>query len=172
MRIIATLTFVLLCVGSAAAEECRKSTITHSKEFEKVKALEGRWEGTMLEGEKSDPVTVTYRTTSGGSAVVETISPGTPHEMVSVYHDEKGGLTMTHYCMLGNQPKLSVRGSRPNGFALTFAQGNTIDPATEDHMHSLEFVFIDERTMVQKWGSMQGGKERDAKTIFKLSRAE
>ena len=33
--------------------------------------------------------------TSGGSALVEKLSPGTPHEMVSVYHDKDGELAMT-----------------------------------------------------------------------------
>ncbi len=156
----------------AHAEECKKPNLEHSKEFEKLKTLQGRWEGSMLEGDKSEAVTVTYHTTSGGSAVVETISPGTEHEMVSVYHDEKGKLTMTHYCMLGNQPKLAVTESRPNEIGLSFADNNSLDPKAEDHMHSLRFVFIDDQTMVQRWGSMQGGKEREAKTIFKLARVK
>jgi hypothetical protein len=44
------------------------------------------------------PVRVEYRVTGAGSAVVETLFPGTPHEMVTVYHARKGVLCMTHYC--------------------------------------------------------------------------
>ena len=39
---------------------------------------------------------------------VEKLMPGTPHEMISTYNDENGGLVMTHYCMLHNQPKLKL----------------------------------------------------------------
>ena len=172
MKAIVAVMLVLLCAGPLVAEECKRDTIEHSKEFQKLRSLEGRWEGSMLEGEKSEAVSVTYHATAGGSAIVETISPGTPHEMVSVYHDERGALTMTHYCMLGNQPKLVATGSKANEIWLEFANNNTLNPKAEDHMHSLQFVFIDENTMVQKWGSMQGGKERDAKTIFKLARVK
>jgi len=44
-------------------------------------ALSGDW--TLNGGDSS--VGVSYHVTAAGSAVVETLFPGTPHEMVSVY---------------------------------------------------------------------------------------
>ena len=55
---------------------------------------------------KEVPVSVTYETSSNGSIVVETLFPGTPHEMVSVYYDENGKFGMTHYCAM-EQPASS-----------------------------------------------------------------
>ena len=172
MKTLLFAALIAVTAGTAFAGEGNAPVTKQSKELEKLKTLEGKWEGKMIEGDKPIDLTVTYHVTSGGSAVVETISPGTPHEMVSVYHDENGKLTMTHYCMLGNQPKLVITESKPNQFDLGFAKNNVINQKAEDHMHSLQMVFIDDNTMVEKWGSMHDGKERDAKTVFKISRVQ
>ena len=56
-----------------------------SAAFARLKALEGEWTGTGgHRGEAKDPTTVLYKVTGAGSAVVETLFPGTPHEMVTV----------------------------------------------------------------------------------------
>jgi len=81
-----------------------------SVELERMKALEGNWavtEKTAEEGSKT--TTIQYKVTSGGTAVTETIDPGTAHEMITVYHDKVGKLTMNHFCMLGNQ-RQKIRG--------------------------------------------------------------
>ena len=85
-----------------------------SKELQKIKALVGTWVGEMDNGKGPMPVEINYKVTAAGSAVVETFHPGTPMEMVTVYHDEKGKLAMTHYCMLGNQPKMKLVDSSEN----------------------------------------------------------
>ena len=134
--------------GIVIAEECKPPPQAHSKEFEKLKSLEGKWEGTTIENGKEENVSVTYHLTSGGSAIIETLFPGTDHEMVSVYHDEGGKLEMTHYCMIGNHPNLALTKSSPTEMTLDFAKNNTINPKKEDHMHSLRLVFIDNDTIV------------------------
>ena len=48
------------------------------------------------------------RTTGGGSAVTETLFPGTAHEMMSVYHMDGDDLVLTHYCAGGNQPRMML----------------------------------------------------------------
>lgn len=157
-------------VSTAYAEECPVPPQKHSVEFERLKALEGKWEGTTLENGKSSPVTVTYHVTAGGSAILETLLPGTPHEMVSVYTDKVGKLSMTHYCMIGNQPQLELVSSSPTEISLSFGKHNSMNPKVEDHMHALRMVFIDDNTLVQNWSGYMNGKEKDP-TVFKLERA-
>ena len=157
--------------GIAFADEGKPLAQSHSKEFEKVKSLEGKWAGTTTEGGKESNVSVTYHLTSGDSAVVETLFPGTDHEMVSVYHDEGGKLAMTHYCMLGNRPNLALSKSSQTEMTLDFAKNNTINPKSEDHMHSLRLVFIDNDTLVQNWSGITNGKEKEP-TVLKLSRVK
>ena len=63
-----------------------------SPELNRIKALAGRWTSTTsMFGNKDEKVFTAYAITAGGSAVVETIFPGTPNEMVSVYYDYDQG---------------------------------------------------------------------------------
>src|SRR5262245_19588365 len=73
--------------------------------FEKFKQLAGEWQGTG-DGAHGKDMRVKYQVTSGGSAVVETVFPGTDHEMVTVIHPDGDDLLLTHYCLLGNQPQM------------------------------------------------------------------
>ena len=65
--------------------------------------------GKGLHGDDEHEVRVVYKVTSGGSVVVETIAPGTEHEMITVIHPDGDSLLLTHYCMLGNQPHMKAK---------------------------------------------------------------
>ncbi len=142
-----------------------------SKEFERIKGLAGTWEGTSSMKEKSEKVSVTYLVTSGGSAVIETLFPGTPHEMVSVYDDEDGKLSMTHYCMLKNHPNMKLKSADESTINLDFAGDSAFDPAKEPHMHSLSIIFKDKNKMVQSWTMYENGKAKETAT-FSFSRVQ
>ena len=58
------------------------------------------------------PTAAEYRVAANGSVVVERNFPDTPKEMISVYHDRGGKLSMTHYCALANQPQMSLTSPR------------------------------------------------------------
>jgi hypothetical protein len=113
---------------------------------------------------------VEYHLTAGGSALVETLFPGSPEEMVSVYQDQKGKLAMTHYCMLRNQPRMTLTKADAQTIELVFARkGNDIDPAKEKHMHALLITFTDNDHIVQKWTLFEKGKDKGGVTL-KLAR--
>ena len=79
-----------------------------SAEFEKLKTLAGSWQGTTDMGKGPMPINVQYRVVSGGSAVEERLFADTPAEMVTIYHDQNGKLSLTHYCTLCNRPAMSL----------------------------------------------------------------
>ncbi len=141
-----------------------------SAEFRKIKVLAGTWEG-------ADPMTpggkmkVIYEVTSNGSAVIERMAPGTPYEMVTVYHDEKSKLAMTHYCAIGNQPRLVLESASPDKIKLGFAKNNVINPRKEDHMHSLEITFLGPDQVQEEWAGYKGG-EPQKPTVFTLTRVK
>jgi hypothetical protein len=120
----------------------------------------------LKEGEK---VRVEYRVSSGGSSIVETLFPGTPHEMVSVYFDNKGQLTMTHYCALRNQPRMKLQKADAQNLNFVFAGGTNINPKKDAHMHSLTISFVDKDHIIQKWTLFVDGKEKET-SVFQLSR--
>jgi hypothetical protein len=161
----------LLLVGSfmAYAGQGGGAPYSGSKEYERMKQLIGVWEGTSNMGKEGQTVRVEYRLTAGGSAIVETLFPGTPEEMVSVYHDKKGKLSMTHYCMLQNQPFMKLRKAGADTLNFVFAGGSGINPKKDAHMHALTISFVDKDHIVQNWTYFEDGKEKGV-TRLNLSR--
>ena len=85
---------------------------------------------------------------------------GMPHEMVSVYHDDKNKkLTMTHYCALANQPKLVLTELDNNKMSMDLSSDSDIDVAHEMHIHSFTVEFEGPDKMTQQWTSYADGKK-------------
>ncbi len=126
--------------------------------FEKMKTLVGKWEGKMGEGGESMPATVEYKLTGSGNALVETLGPGSPFEMVSVYHMDYDSLVMTHYCGAGNQPFMKFKpGKDANVVFFDFVRGSNMKPG-DMHMHRVTFTFDGPNHVVSEWQSFKGGK--------------
>src|SRR5262245_26592021 len=64
--------------------------------LEKLKKLAGTWVAADTDGKATDQVVSIIKVTAGGSAVHETVFPGQPHEMISVYTAEGPYVVMTH----------------------------------------------------------------------------
>jgi hypothetical protein len=167
--IMAIVCFSVIGIWTADAGEHQAAQYSGSKEFERMKQLVGVWEGTADMGKEGEKTRVEYRLTAGSSTLVETLSPGTPEEMVSVYHDRKGKLAMTHYCMLHNQPRMTLKKADARTLDLVFAKDNDINPAQETHMHALSITFEDNDHIVQKWTYFEKGTAKEVVT-FKLTR--
>ena len=131
----------------------------------KSKLLPDFGRGTAQTGsEASTEAVIDYKVTSNGSAVVETLFPGTPHEMISVYHDNHNGkLTMTHYCAFGNQPKLDLVKLESGQLDFELSPSSDI-PAGEDHMHSLK-IAIEDNKLTQTWTCEKSGKPGEPTVI-------
>ena len=112
--------------------------------LEKLKKLAGTWFEADENGNPTDKLVSVIKVTAGGSAVTETTMPGDPMEMVSVYHMDKDDLLMTHYCALGNQPRMKADPNAPaNQIKWMFDGGTNFDPAKDMHMHSATLTFVD-----------------------------
>lgn len=168
---VLTLSFFTVWTYADKPGEHSMVPVTGSKELEKLKTLSGTWRGTTVMDGKEMAVSVTYRTSSNGSIVVETLFPGTPHEMVSVYYDDNGKLGMTHYCAMDNQPHFTLGKSSGNELDLVFANGTNLNPAKDSYMHDVSFDFKNNNNMVQEWTFYENGKEKGVST-FTLSRAQ
>jgi hypothetical protein len=141
-------------------------------QLERIKKLAGTWVMADKDGKPTDQVASVYKVTAGGSAVMETIFPGTPMEMVSVYHLDKGDLVMTHYCMLGNQPKMKADPkSAKDTIKFDFAGGTNFDVNKDMHMHEGQLKFIDDNTIEFSGAAWVNGKPaQDHCPTFKLVR--
>jgi hypothetical protein len=169
MRTILALPVLCLLAAPAAGAEATPSPA--QQKFEKLKALAGTWSGKAGpdgSGQRKD-ATVIWKVTSGGSAVIETIDPGSRHEMVTVYHLDGGDLLLTHYCAAGNQPTMrAVESTEARTIAFDFVRGTNMKP-TDMHMHSVKLTLPGEGRLDTEWTSWQGGKPA-ATMRFELAR--
>ena len=154
MRIIVALSLCLL-VSNVLAQEL--PTHEGSDELKRIKRLAGTWTGEVDHGRGPEPVTLVYRVTGAGSAVVETFNPGKPMEMVTVYHDRNGKLELTHYCMLGNQPHMTLTDSSENSLSLQLVKKSGIKK-NEMHMSALTIEFESADKIKQIWTVNKGGQ--------------
>ena len=126
--------------------------------FAKMKTLVGKWTGTMGEEAEAMAATVEYRLTGSNTALVETLGPGSPFEMVSVYHMDGDSLVMTHYCGAGNQPFMKFKpGKDANVVFFDFVRGSNMKP-TDMHMHRVTFTFDGPDHVVSEWQTFKDGK--------------
>jgi hypothetical protein len=113
--------------------------------LEKMKKLVGTWLVADKDGKPTDQVMSVIKLTAGGSAVHETIFPGQPQEMVSVYTADGSDLVLTHYCVLGNQPRMKADSNSPaNQIIFKFAGGTNLNPTKDKHMHEATLTLVDD----------------------------
>ena len=128
--------------------------------FELVKELVGTWQGSKQALDGQETITVEYTLTSHGTAVIERMHPGTPKEMVSVYAQDGHQMVMTHYCLLGNQPRMKTSSSvNGNSITLTYIDGTNMRSLQDKHMHELTLTFIDDRHINHEWTVFENGRE-------------
>ena len=156
---------LLLGLAAACAGEHSLRPYTGSGEFERMKELAGVWEGTSNMSNPGEKVRVEYRLSSGGSSIVETLFPGTPHEMVTVYFDNEGLLTLTHYCALRNQPMMRLAKADAQNLTFLFAGGTNMDPGKDAYMGSLQITFVDANHIIHNWTLFGEGKEQETSTF-------
>lgn len=165
-----TIIGLMLTTQSVAEEPHHMPPYQGSSALERVKTLAGDWIGVKEQPDGSQKeVLVTYRTTSNGSAVVETIFKGTPMEMTSVYFDRKGTLTMTHYCAVANRPTLQLVEEASDTLTFDYIDGEEMDPSKDMHIHGLKLEFKSDNEIVQNWTGYEGGEQTHS-TVVPLKR--
>ena len=156
---------VLLGTTLFAGEHANKA----SEGFDKLKSLVGTWAGTTQDGKA---VTVSYKLVSEGNVLMESLDkPGHAQTMITMYHVDGDRILMTHYCSVGNEPRMRAKSLSADGSKLsfTFLDITNLDSPDAPHMHGLVFTFKDKDHMVQKWTMRAQGKDQ-APAQFDLTR--
>ena len=131
--------------------------------FDRMKALVGEWESTTPEGKTR----VTYQLISNGTALLETI---VSENMVTVYHPDGDSVMMTHYCAVGNQPRMRAQGSGKDPMVFQYVDAANLKSPTDGHMQRLVITFQDADHVTQEWTWKENGKETTA--TFHLQRVK
>jgi hypothetical protein len=158
LRVGMSLLLVLAATAVAVESDAQRS-------FDKLKTLAGSWQGKTISGQ---PVDVTFRVTSGGSAVLSEIMG--EENMITMFHLDGDRLLLTHYCGTGNQPRMKATAS-PDGKTLTFEflDATNLGSPQAGHMHRVIFTFPDAEHHTEEWFFVRDGKEA-AHQRFNLER--
>jgi hypothetical protein len=83
--------------------------------------------------------------------------------------DGPNRLLLTHYCAMGNQPRMQASVS-PDGKTITFTYVDATNLATPDagHMQTMVLTLLDENHHTEEWTFVDHGKE--LKRLFDLRR--
>jgi hypothetical protein len=167
-RMTMTLLFLSTLPLGVSVGEAKK--VVPNPAFEQFKEIAGEWAGKDLAGKVGSDVRVKYQVTSGGTAVVETLFPGSDHEMVTVIHPDGDSLLLTHYCMMGNQPQMKAPATG-NGreVAFKFVRATNLASDKDMHMHDVTYRFVDKDTLKAEWTHYCDGKPA-GQIVFELKR--
>jgi len=129
--------------------------------FELLRQLAGKWEGISHSPEGEKKAAVEYQLSSAGTVLLERLNPGQPDEMLSLYHGDGENLLMTHYCALGNQPRMKLaKSDDPKVFKFVYFDGTSMDSAKDPHMHQLTMTLVEKNKITHEWVFFAGGEEQ------------
>ena len=143
--------------------------------------MAGTWQGTPegigveaeAEAEIAGQVVHEIQVSAAGTVVMETMNPGTDHEMINMYHLDDDDLVLTHYCAGGNQPtmRLDRETSTAERLVFDFTGGTNLDPETDHFIHDMELGIHGDGKVESVWNSWGDGA-KGATMVFHLTRAD
>lgn len=158
------------CTSTAPRAVQPASPDQQAKLLDRFKAMEGEW--TMPDEKGVPQLAAVFKVTSAGSAVREIMFPGTPHEMTNMYHMDGSTLVMTHYCAIGNQPRM--RATAAQGDRVEFGPDSVTNflPTHEGYMGSVVVEFKNADEVVYHWKHLdrQGKPDASHDPAFVLTR--
>jgi hypothetical protein len=137
-----------ILVAAASGAGARARAVDAASDFQRIRSLVGRWRGTVeWSGARTDrgEMDATYSETGHGTAVVENLVSDGETIMTSVYHRDGPTLRMTHYCGVGNQPRLRAEPASddPRRIRFAFVDATNLGNPPAPHVDGVELLFLD-----------------------------
>ena len=157
-----------ICVdrGFIAAHAQSPAKATDSG-FDRLKILVGDWVAT---GEDGKPFTNNIRLVSNRTALQETFQTGQDNQMITMYSADGSRVALTHYCSMGNQPRMetpAVAGATDE-FVFSFTGATNLPTPDASHMHRLVLQIDDADHFSETWTFRE--KKGDNKRTFNFVR--
>jgi hypothetical protein len=158
---------VMLFSVAAFSQNKTGQTLSAPDAFAALRNLAGEWSGTVTEKDTGPAAGVNYKVMSEGKVVVETLFPGTAHEMITMYYLKGDKIMLTHYCASGNHPQMALdKQSTKNLLVFSFTGAMNFDPAKDMHMHNGRIKIIDNDHIESEWDAYQDGKQVSTNKFF------
>ena len=157
--VLMTVAFLVALGRVTGAEEAEpeasgRPTVEAPSGFERIKALAGVWVRAAEDGSPTDEVVSIFRVTAGGHSVIETLFPGSEMEMITMYSESAGRLWLTHYCCVGNQPRMRaapMAESDTLSFEFVDDPANGMKSRDDKHMDEARLRFKSDDRIHTRW---------------------
>ena len=156
-RIVLLFVTGMLSITTFAAEpKANAPSGNANAAFEKLKTLVGEWEADSNAGK----IQARYELVSDGHVLIEHLTIAGVHDnMVTTYYLDGDKLGLTHYCGMGNQPRMQAKGINGDGtIRFDFAGAANLASPHDKHMHSVLVRLIDNDHFNSDWTLFDGGK--------------
>lgn len=150
-----------LHVDSATTAPAAK--VDAQKAFEQLSKLVGTWK-MVADGGPGDGSIIEFKMTAAGSVVMETMFPGTDHEMVNLYAIDGEDLLVTHYCGAGNQPRMKLVSADNGVLAFEFKDATNLASPQDMYMGGLKLIVADGK-LAEEWTHFDKGKVAGSMTF-------
>jgi hypothetical protein len=159
-KLIAITSAFAICLAFGMAHGDEKPAATaKAPSLDCVKKLVGDWYEADKDGKPTTKLVSSFRVTAGGSAVREILFPDTEMEMVSIYTQEGSDLILTHYCILGNQPRFRAEaGKQANQVIFKCVGGGNLNVAKDAHMGQGTLTLVDNDHLQLECVKCENGK--------------
>jgi hypothetical protein len=162
-KVVCLLALGAIAIGLFAGRA--RSQAKPASGFDRLKTLVGTWEAAAPKG---GTLTDTIRLVSNGTALEETFQSSEADQMVTLYTADGNRLAMTHYCAVGNQPRmetLAITGDRKE-FDFSFKGITNLTSPDSGHMQHLLIQIADEDHFTEHWTWRENGKDRTTTLNF------
>ncbi len=148
----------------AAASPSAAAETKANPAWERMKTLVGAWEG----HQGDQPVSVTYTLVSNGTSLMESLTGTHDTNMVTMYAPDGDAIVATHYCAIGNQPRMRAAASgdaAAKTLDFQFVDATNVKGG-ETVMRRLVVTFQDADHFRQSWTSRSGGKDETSEFVY------
>lgn len=132
--------------------------------FQRLRSLVGDWQGATESGRQ---FLVSYRMTANDTALVETWTMSPTRQSMTIYHMDGAALIATHYCPIGNQPRLQYRADTSNErLHFTFRDATNMPDPNAAHQHEFWLRFHADGTFARNETYVENGEPGSETATF------
>jgi len=167
-KIMGVFAVAALALGIFAMQA--RSQATAARGFDRLKTLVGVWGATPGDGKT---FTSTIRLVSNGTALEEAFDAEEHVQMVTLYTADGDRVALTHFCSMGNQPRMETPAVThdSNEFAFAFTGATNLASLDDMHMHQMTLKIEDSDHFSETWTMHANGKEQTETFHFTRKKA-
>ena len=146
-----------------AAAGATPAEMAKNANMDTIRGLIGTWEP-VAAADGKNMGTLVFKATSAGSVVMETMFPQSDHEMVNMYSADGDSVLFTHYCAMGNQPRMRLKSATDGVLKFEYIDCGNLKSRDDPHMDSLELTIKGDQ-LTEKWSFYAAGKVTKVETF-------